>query len=249
MERDELVLDIKGPEGSIDAHAVVDGLQHLLKLLESLPVTRGDNEPWTVSRLDVGSAIVGVAGRAERVGIVTEGLSVLQRRATIPHGWSPASVHELIELGKIRHRSGVTDVILRNAEQVIALIDDTLIDHASKSIEPPPPSLGSVRGHLFRYNDDTKTAGLRDTFTGSTVPVTFPNRLAAGLRQALTKEVIIWGDVHRTKDGTVDRVRAEGFDVTDPPKSRPVDDIVGILADDWPSGINSVDWVRGQRDE
>jgi len=252
VEREQVELKIDGPDGEIDAHAVVDGLQALLKLLESLHVMSGEadaDKTFDVAGLSIGSARVSLVGAKERVETALAGIRELSENAHIPDGWEPASIQALLDLGRVRRRRGVTGVLLEKSQDAIVLIDDTIIENADQSIQTRPPSLGSVKGNLFRYNDDARQAGLRDERTGLIVPIHFNAQIAGEIRKALTSDVLIWGVVRRNPVGRVESVRAQGIELLEQPSGGSTEEVVGTFGEGWTNGQGSVDWVRGQRGE
>jgi hypothetical protein len=254
MDREELELKIDGPARGIDAHAVVDGLQALLRLLESLAVESprdqlDETKAFSLAGLSIGSAKVTISGNRSRVRTALDGLQALGDRADIPAGWGTTSIHALLDLGRVRNRRGVSGLEIKATDALLVRIDDLIIANAAKSLRPATPSLGSVRGTLFRYNDHGRNAGIRDDRTGLVANIDIPTHLVQEFVGALTAEVQVWGEVYRTTTGKVDHVRAEGISKIGPPKPRPSDAVTGIFGSNWTRDLDSVDWVRGQRGE
>ncbi|MGI8308406.1 hypothetical protein [Saccharopolyspora hattusasensis] len=247
MRQDEIQINLHGAHEAIDPRAVAEAIMAVDKILRG--IASDSPASFSVSGLSVGSAHISVRGDHYRVATVNEGLTTLSASATIPAGWGIESVTGLVELEHVRLRRGVEGVGLRINEAITA-IDGVLAEHARQSIAPPPPSLGSVRGKLYRYNNDAKrSAGLRDYRTGHVVDVHFPAHLTAEVRSALDHEVEVWGEVRRDVEDRVRSISIAGIEVFEESRvAVTLDDVAGILGPGWTGGLDPVEWVRRQRD-
>lgn len=247
MQDDEIMIELAGPHGEIDPRAVADAITALDKILRNLA---SDEPPkLSLSMLATGSATAGVRCDPRLIETLRLGMTRLSSGPYIPDGWSVDSVNGLIDLQNVEHRRGVNAVRLKIGEQV-SDIDETLAAHAAKSIEPGPPSLGSVRGLLYRYNNDLKkrSAGLRDYRTGQVVNIVFPIHLAALVRGGIDHEVEAWGEVRRNGHDVVSEISIRGIEVVDSSRAAvALDEVAGIFGPDWTDGIDTVEWVRRQR--
>lgn len=245
---DELLVEIEGKHGEIDPRAVADAINAVDKILRNLDIKTPAR--LTVSQLRVGSAKFGVRTDPDRITAMQTGLAELRSSSLIPRGWSAESVAGLVDLRHVNSRRGVQGVQVR-AREVIALIDETIAAHAQESIAPSPPSLGAVRGTLYRYNNNKsrRSAGIEDHLTGRIVEVSFPVDLVSAVRAALDHEVEVWGEVRRDGNDRVVSIAITGIEtVEESLASVTLDDVAGILSPGWTGDLDSVEWVRRQRD-
>lgn len=244
-DRAVIKVELEGSHGQIDPRAVAEAIVALDKVLRSLP--QDEPTPLAISSLSIGSAKIGIRATERVAGVMRDGLRDLFHEAVVPRGWSVETVAGLLELDQVRKRAGVEGIWLR-IDDALAPLDEQLALHARESIEPPAPSLGSVRGELYRYNGHQHTAALRDYRTSRIVTVTFPTALAADVRGALDQEVEAWGRVTRNIHDQVESIVLEGLTSLETPESRvSLDDVIGMFGSDWTEGMDSVDWVRRQR--
>ncbi|TWP53226.1 hypothetical protein FKR81_04445 [Lentzea tibetensis] len=243
--KDEIKIELQGPHGEIDPRALAEAIVALDKIIRSLP--QDEPVPASISSLSVGSAKVGIRTNERAAAVIRSGLRDLFHESAVPAGWSVETVAGLLELDQVRKRSGVEGIWLRISD-ALTPVDEQLALHARESIQPPPPSLGSVRGELYRYNGHQHTAALRDYRTGKIVTVTFPAKHAAMVRQALDQEVEVWGRVTRNIYDQVESIALEGLTALGAPESRvALDDVIGLFGPDWTEGMDSADWIRRQR--
>lgn len=68
--------------------------------------------------------------------------------------------------------------------------------------------------------------------------------------QAIRREVVAWGEIRRDASGRKVALKLDDFEVVESlPDRTSIVEMIGVLGDDWTKGANSVDWVRGQRDD
>ncbi len=209
----------------------------------------GDQPASTaISHLAIGSAVASIQTDQRRVDALREGLATIATAAEIPSGWSVDSVAALLDLHRTGKRGGVEAVGLRIAG-ALSDIDDIVAANAKRSIGSTRTSLGSVRGELYRYNGRQRTAALSQAGTLKIVAVYFSIGLASKVRSALDGEVEIWGEVTRNVYDEIESIVLEGLEVTATPKAQvALDDVVGLFGAEWTDGLDSVEWVRRQRD-
>lgn len=247
MRDDELTIELGGPHEGMDPRAVADAINAVDKILRNL--RGGGPAAPALSDLSTGSARITIRGGSERVELLRSGLGALAESAAVPPGWSPESVVGLLNLHQAANRHGVESIGIA-IDDSLDMIDEALVRHAKESIAPSPPSLGSVRGVLYRYhNGGKRSAGLRDSRTERSVEVGFPEHLTGDIRSALDHEVEIWGEVTRDRDDRIRSVEAVGLEVIAESRERvTLDDVAGILGPDWTEGMDPVEWVRRGRE-
>lgn len=248
MEADEVRLDIKGQHGQIDPRAVADGINSLVGLLEHLQLPLGEPRPELhLSDLKIGSARIDIRASVSAVTIASDGMLALTDGPGMPEGWTPEALRYMVKLGEVRRRAGVEDILV-SLDAVSRTIDKVLIENAQESLAPWPASLGSVQGRLFRYNDDKREAGIVDEVTGEKVKVTVPAEYADMVVAEMLKDVCVWGEIHHTPTGRIDRIIAEGIErLPDPAPPAPISELADILGSDFTGGVDAVEWVRRQR--
>lgn len=248
IKDDEIQVKLEGPHGAIDPRAVADAILALDKILRNVGV--GQQPVLAITDLAVGSAQASIRSNEDHVATVRTGIESLTQGAGIPTGWRPESVTGLVELEHVSARRGVREVILKTS-RTVAKIDAELARNAEASIAPSQPALGSVRGRLYRYNNNEgkRSAGIRDYRDGHTIDVTFGPSLTSAVRSALDLEVEAWGEIRRDILDQVKSITITGLEVIESSRARVMlDDVAGIFGTEWPEGLDPVQWVRQQRD-
>lgn len=249
MDADEIRLDIQGPAEAIDPRALSEGIGRLVNLLEHLELPQHEEAPaWSVSGLRIGSLQADLRGSEQAVSIALGGLAQLADEPGVPDGWTFDAIRELLKLGQVRRQRGVEQVKL-SLDSAITTIDEVVLSNARESLKPWPMSLGSVQGKLFRYNDRDREAGIEDEVTGHRIPVIVPEENVEEVTQLLRRDVCVWGEIHHTPTGRIDRVVLEGIEpLPERGQHAPVSELAGILGEDWTGGVSAVEAVRRQRD-
>ncbi|WP_152442258.1 hypothetical protein [Rhodococcus ruber] len=254
MTNQQITVSLEGTDGTIDPLALADAIQALDKIVRSLA---GESEAVLVlSDLRIGSAHLGVRTDDRRAELLTEGLGALRRGAVLPTGWNLDTLDGLVELQHAQYRRGVEDILIavgnsieRIDRELVGLAESTLMLEGSGA---GSASLGSVRGTLYRYTNDSsrRTAALRDYRTGRAIEIRFPAHMAQTLKSLLDHEVEAWGELHRDKSDRIIRLKLEGMEaIAGPHPQATLDEVAGILGRDWTAGMDPADWVRHQRDQ
>lgn len=254
MSDQEITVSLEGTDGTIDPLALADAIQALDKIVRSLV---GESEAVLVlSDLRIGSAHLGVRTDGHRAELLTEGLGALRNGVALPVGWNFDTLDGLVELQHVQSRRGVQDILIeignsieRIDRELVGLAESTLLLQTSGA---GSVSLGSVRGTLYRYTNDSsrRTAALRDYRTGQAIEIRFRAHMAQTLKLLLDHEVEAWGELHRDKYDRIIRLKLEGMEaIPGPHPQATLDEVAGILGRDWTSGMDPADWVRHQRDQ
>lgn len=249
----QIMVSLEGADGAIDPLALADAIQALDKIVRSLV---GESEAVLVlSDLRIGSAHLGVRTDTRRAKLLTEGLGAIRRGSVLPNGWNLDTLDGLVELQHVQSRRGVEDILIeignsieRIDRELVGLVESTLLLQTSGA---GSVSLGSVRGTLYRYTNDSsrRTGALRDYRTGRAIEIRFPAHMAQTLKSLLDHEVEAWGELHRDKYDRITRLKLEGMEaIPGPHPHATLDEVAGILGRDWTAGMDPADWVRHQRD-
>jgi hypothetical protein len=254
---DELGLYLGGSMGSIDAHALSAGLSAILTLLGTPPGGKKAETVWALSTLREGSAAVAVRpGEAQtqewvdRFRTIVAGIEQLDARPGEPEGWSPTDIDHLLDLRRITGMAGVERAALwLNDRRHEVDLRAGVLDNAAASLAEVSVSLGSVRGHLDRYDGrgPKPTVGLQDEVTGRSVRISFPPDMRAKVLDHIERDVVVWGELRRNAEGRLLSVAAEGIDELKREPVEPIEHLRGLFGPDWTGGQDSVGFQREQR--
>lgn len=254
----ELRLRLDGAAG-IDARAVKEGLDNLLKLVGGIE-SADDSDVWIISDLALGSASCGLAPTPENTAIgdikirtVISGVTQLFDVPRIPAGWDESAIRALLSLTELGRLRGVEGVRIMSGETLNPIfLDERIRRNAEACLEVARQSLGSVRGQIVRYVNDKnrREISVRETASGRAVRVLFPRHLDSSILNALAVKgrISVSGMVRRNRQGQKVLVNAEKVTQLAEPATV-ADDVAGSLGADWTLGLNSVEWAREQRDE
>lgn len=253
MESDEVKLKILGPHGFIDVRALYRSLGGLIELLRATAA-----EEWVISDLRAASASLSVRPAVESLDIdrafddLTQGLEQLEQMPGTPATWTAEMLESLAAIGAPRTYDGVEGIEIFLGGRAPIRLSQTLLENISTTLKISNTSIGSVRGVIDRFlsRDGKNEFGLKDEATGKSVRVTFARNLETRVVQAIRREVVAWGEIRRDASGRKVALKLDDFEVVESlPDRTSIVEMIGVLGDDWTKGANSVDWVRGQRDD
>lgn len=257
MVDDELGLYLGGNLGSIDAQALNTGMSALLTLLGTPPGGRKIENIWALSTLQEGSAAVALRpGGAqtqesvERFRAIVRGIEQLDQRPGEPDGWSPIDIDHLLDLRRINGMAGVESASLWLNEPGRRVdLRGALLNNAAASLAEVAVSLGSVRGHLDRYDGrgSKPTVGLKDEATGRSVRISFSPDVRVDVLAYIERDVVVWGELRRNSAGRVLSVSAEGIEELKRQPPEPVRNLRGLFGPDWTGRVDSTTFVDEQR--
>ena len=130
MERDEVRLRLEGEIGRIEAKALLQGLDRLVRLLDRAAAPETERPACVISQLasrstDVVIRPAGVVTREALDGMarVAAGVEQLAEQAGIPDGWDQAMIRLLLEIGDVTHYLGVEGASLQWADHQPVRVD------------------------------------------------------------------------------------------------------------------------------
>lgn len=249
---DELRLSLEGQKGEMAAASFITAAQALVKLLDG---ASRDKIAWKVSTLATGSLRIGLtasrsadsADPQDVVDTVLSGLVTLRQASTIPHGYTLPMMGHAQQLAGLKGKGGITDISI-SAGATVVKIDEELARNAAEAVSGKAVSIGSVQGILDKVNfRNIREFGLIDERTGASMRVTFGSELDDAVKQAIDTPVVVTGTLYRNATGQKVTMRARSIAALTKQPPRPVEQLVGILGDDWTGGLDSVDFIRVQR--
>lgn len=245
-----ITVDLGGE--ALDPQAIADAIEQVTALVSS--VRGAENARMTLTDLRGGSAHITMAVAGSPIDLVHDGIEELRVAPVLPQAWGRATLKAVVGLAKVSRLRGVEDVSLRIGEAV-SVIDAAISENAEKALTPSSRSLGSVRGHLYRYTNDTgrsrhrRSAALRRAGTDQSIELKFAPEDAGEIRALLDREVEVWGEVTRDATGEIAHLSVEGVEaVGDSAAVMTVGDGRGLLGEDWLGGVDPAEWVREYRD-
>jgi hypothetical protein len=183
----------------------------------------------------------------EVVGTVVRGLAALHEASTIPHGYTLPMMAYAQQLAGVKGKGGITGVSL-SAGATIVQIDEVLARNAAEAVAGKVVSIGSVEGILDKVNfRNVREFGLIDERTGAAMKVTFGAEMDDAVKQAIGTAVVVTGTLSRNSTGQKVSMRARSITAMAKRPPRPVEQLVGILGDDWTGGLDAVEFIRAQR--
>lgn len=249
---DDLLLALEGQKGELSASQFLTASQTLLRLLDG---ASREKVAWQVTTLTEGSLRIGLsasrsgdsADAARVVETVVSGLRTLHHSSTIPHGFSVAMMKDAQLLASAKGKGGITDISLTSGA-IVAEIDEVLAANAAAAVASKVVSIGSVQGILDKVNfRKDRWFGLIDDRTGISMKCVFGPELDAAVKAAIDTPVVVTGTLSRNAAGQKVSMRARSIESLAKQPPTPVEQLVGVLGDDWTGGQDSVEFVRAQR--
>lgn len=241
-----LHLILGGTLQDMDSSTVIKGLDLLTKLVKGF--TDG---PIRMAALEQGSAVTGVLVPPDVKAEIFDGLSTIREHHALPSHWSLGQVRNLRKLAELADSPGVESVKLNwpdNADSHV--LDNDLIEAIESSLRGVTYSLGSVSGTLYSYscsNTEKLQARLRPR-EGGFVNVTFNESLDQSIREALRKDVSIYGLLKRIPENySIQEIDARDIRILNPSPS-PINGL-GIWREARDQGVTVEDYMRMIRGE
>lgn len=243
----DITVDLEGK--ALDPRAIADAIEQVESLVAS--ISDGENARLTLTDLRGGSAHISMAVTGSPVETLHFGIEELRAGPVLPRGWGRESLQAVLGLAKVSTRRGVETISLR-VGHALSAIDAVIQENAEKALAPSSQALGSVRGSLYRYTNDTargrRSAGLRRADTGEAIELRFDSEDATLVRDHLEQQVEVWGEISRDATGQIAHLTVEGIDsVSGADESAPISDCRGLLGKDWLGSTDPAEWVRTMR--
>lgn len=245
-----ITVDLGGE--ALDPQAVADAIEQVTALVSSI---RGaEDARMTLTDLHGGSAHITMKVAGSSLDLVHDGIEELRLAPVLPQAWGRATLKAVVGLAKVSRLRGVEDISLRIGDAV-SVIDAAIRENAEKALTPSSRSLGSVRGQLYRYTNDTgrsrhyRSAALRRAGTDQSIELKFAPEDAGEIRALLDREVEVWGEIARDATGEIAHLSVEGLEAVDDARAAmTIADGRGLLGEDWLGGADPAEWVRAYRD-
>jgi hypothetical protein len=256
----ELTIRVGGDLGTISVRAWSDVLTATLKLIEELDHSNleGPERDWVVTGLSQGSLVLRVAPTnmlsEAALPRVLETVKSLQSAPAIPPGATEATMKNVIKIGSLIGRRGITSIEFSDKSDKLAKVlpfTPQISVNAQAAIRGRTRSISSFRGRLdkisvrskrpqFSLFDETRRVALRC--------VGEDGSLIDAIKEGLGKQVSAHGELSRNDLGqpvhmVVDRIRL----LDEPARLVRLEEIAGIDPD-WTTELSSVEFVRRQRE-
>lgn len=267
MGRPEIEVVVDGPHGSVSIDVLAQAAETLRMLLHGTGA-----QGWVVSSLKVGSTHLAAAPpmntedhrrNTEEFTRIVDGLDAVMSDDE-PQGWDDSALDSLVRLniqvGETSALQGAR-VVTRSADSTVKrtfCLDDDFVAKAEKILQRLKESgqvFGSVTGVVdrFRSRNGSREFGLIDMESKKPVSVHFNKEDEDTVRSLIGIKVVAWGMLRRDpKTNHKKFLTMEGIKVANDPNETShkvtIDDFEGILGADWTEGLDSVYWVRSQRD-
>jgi hypothetical protein len=240
----ELHLDA---EASVVAQAFAEAVQAFVPLVREADC----DATWVIEDLRLASAHVTIAAHGAGAGTqgaltrIVDGLSELREHARIPDGFTRDMVRCARDLA--RAARGIS--VISAGKRVEA--DSSVAEHAQEALTGHAESIGSVEGVFDRLNDrgSRHEVGLLDR-SGLAVSCTFDDALRDEVIEAIRtkKRVVAWGRLRRNAAGQKAQLHLWDLEEVESTEPRSITELVGILGPGWKGDLNSVEFVRAQRE-
>jgi hypothetical protein len=266
MERPEIEIVVDGPNDSVSVEVLAQAAETLRTLLHGTGA-----QGWVVSALKVGSTHLAAAPPvskdchnrdAEEFKRVVEGLIAVTSDEE-PKGWDDSALDSLVRLN-----NRVSEVSALQGARVVTRSDSSTehtfylderfavkAENMLNKLKHSAQAFGSVTGVVdrFRSRNGNREFGLIDTESGRPVSVHFSKDDEDTVRKLIGIKVVAWGMLRRNPSTNQKKILTmEGIKVINEPneisENVTVADFEGILGTDWTGGLDSVSWVRAQRD-
>lgn len=240
-------MDLEGQ--GLDPRAVADAIEQVESLVVS--ISGGEDVRLTLTNLRGGSAHISMAVAGSPLDTLQGGIEELRAGPVLPGGWGRESLQAVLGLSRVSARRGVEAINVRIGDAVSA-IDGVIQENAERALAPSSKALGSVRGTLYRYTNDTararRSAGLRRADTGEAIDLRFDAENATRVREHLEQQVELWGEIARDVTGQIAYITIEDIEAiggSDSPAR--ASEGRGLLGSDWLGGADPAEWVRTLR--
>lgn len=253
---DPIVLRVEGDLHELDAAVALDLLRGLLDVVTD----DGTRTTWHPVDVHPGSLVMTVLPKTDAAGTATSLARARKRMRSIEdlregrpgaEQLSLKTIRKLVQLGnKITAANGVEGLSLSQGDDVTARVDAATITHGEALIEGTHESVGSVTGRLDLISARRGRRHVEvSTSEDGVVKCDVPAALWRRTLDLMDQDVVVDGVLHRNAFGTRTRIEALRIDPV-PPRPLPptVEELTGILEPDWTGGLDSVEWVRQQRD-
>jgi hypothetical protein len=249
-------ISIQGDPENMDAAEALRVLRQMLTIVTAGAPTKR----WRTVDLTVGSLILEAAPSTDDETIAQNSVQHANHRMdlinALTEGRPEASalsredIGRIVRVGKkIGAATGITGVSLSVDTQVKAQVTTATITHGEAITEGQYESYGSVSGTLDLISSRGEKHIEISTEDDGPVRCDVPGSLWSLALTLMDQQVDVEGVLMRNAYGQRTRISAMKLKASDPTRLPiPVDELVGILGSDWTGGMDSVEWVRQQRE-
>lgn len=211
----DVQLTVDPGKPAIPSHFFAAG-QQLLHLLDELTDVESSANDWTISKLEVGSAVVAITSdaeeRTEAALRVVDGLARARANRSLPASWSPGATGAA--QGLVRSL-GTSIGNLKVLDNVVFL--DSQLGERLEALTPWVREMpGALRGTLTGFNINRGNRASLKLKSGRVVRCSFPSTEAERMRDALMQFVELEGTIRQDEDGQPYWISTESVEVVPP---------------------------------
>ncbi len=236
----ELGVYVPGDPAHIDAQRVINGLRHLLELLEQLAGERGK---WQFSRLRLGSVDTRFAPLATSSGLdeqavdaafndLVHGFELAEDGDEIPRAWSKTSMEKARaaarELSTAGDEGAIFTVIVDEKPTSTVRITTKASEHLKAVAARRHHSIGSVIGMLETISSHERNlANLWTEIGNYQVPIYFADSQIDQVRTAWKRRVEASGELKRDGQGRPVSLKLSALEVL--PTAQEAPSLLGLI--------------------
>lgn len=255
---DSIELRVEGDPAQMNVSGALTSLGAMARLITEW---ESDSPRWRPVQAHVNSLAITMAPISSDLNVlerayaqasaVMDGLQSLARSAQIPLGWSAKKVRLLRKAGKpMDATSGISGLTVNIPGQMPVSITPLILEHAIEAVRVRSVSYGSAIGKLDIVNLRARKPRIQllDQATGADVKCEFPADLLEEGLSRVGQVVAVEGLLSRNSEGEKVSIEVTSIREVERPLQPPIHQLVGILGGEWTGDMDSVEWVRQQRD-
>jgi hypothetical protein len=248
-------------EGDASQMNVSEALASLTAMARLLSEWEPDSPIWRPRHASISSLALTVAPASPDAGIIEraysearrvgDGLRYLAKHASIPAGWSPRKARLLRKAGAhMQAGSGITGLSITIDPAEPIYITPVMLENANAAVKVRLLSYGSAVGKLDIVNLRSRKPKIQllDQQTGDDVKCEFSPELLDQAMSLVGKVVAVEGLLKRDTEARKVSIEVTGLSQVERQIQPPISELIGILGPDWTGGVDSVEWIRQQRD-
>lgn len=245
-QRESLSVVLEGNLQDMDASRVVNALTLLTRLVRSFSTP---DEPIKMGVLQEGSSVMGVLTSPEISQGIMSGIDTLEKESTVPPDWNWTQIKHVRDLARLDDVAGIESVSIASSQASAAKrLTSQLVKSIDQMLKDLPLSLGSVTGELYAYQagDRGLQAKIQPEGSGPYVKVNFTEELDSEIRDALRKNVNIYGLLKRCRESN-SVLEVDAHCITVIPAAKPAINGLGIWEELKAEGVTVEDLMHSIR--